>query len=49
MSMTAAMAAVQARADSPVAVFGYTPAYPVAQILLTLWGTIIVVAIAGVP
>jgi putative transport protein len=47
MSMTAAMAAVQARADSPVPVFGYTPAYPVAQILLTLWGTIIVVLVAG--
>jgi putative transport protein len=46
MSMTAAMAAVQARADSPVPVFGYTPAYPVAQILLTLWGTIIVVLVA---
>jgi putative transport protein len=46
MSMTAAMAAVQARAESPVPVFGYTPAYPVAQILLTLWGTIIVVLMA---
>ena len=27
---------------SPVAVLGYTPAYPVAQILLTLWGSLIV-------
>ena len=29
LTMTAAMAAVQTRADSPVAVLGYTPAYPV--------------------
>jgi putative transport protein len=44
--MTAAMASVQTRSNSPVAVLGYTPAYPVAQILLTLWGTIIVMAMA---
>ncbi|MCK0198725.1 aspartate-alanine antiporter [Ancylobacter sp. 6x-1] len=42
LTMTAAMAAVQDRSKSPVAVLGYTPAYPIAQILLTLWGTIIV-------
>jgi len=28
-------------------VLGYTPAYPVANILLTTWGTIIVLAVAG--
>jgi putative transport protein len=49
LTMTAAMAAVQAQSRSPVAVLGYTPAYPVSQILLTLWGTIIVVATAGPP
>ena len=32
---------------SPVAVLGYTPAYPVANILLTTWGAIMVLVIAG--
>ena len=41
-TMTAAMAAVQARSGSPVAVLGYTPAYPLGHILLTTWGTVIV-------
>lgn len=49
MTMTAAMAAVQAQSRSPIAVLGYTPAYPVSQILLTLWGTVIVIATAGAP
>jgi putative transport protein len=44
---TAAMAAVQERSGSPVAVLGYTPAYPIANILLTTWGTIMVLAVAG--
>ncbi len=39
---TPSMAAVQARSGSPLPVLGYTPAYPVAQIILTLWGSIIV-------
>jgi putative transport protein len=43
LTMTAAMAAVQERSKSPTAVLGYTPAYPIANILLTLWGTLIVV------
>jgi putative transport protein len=46
-TVTAAMAAVQERSGSPVAVLGYTPAYPVANILLTTWGTIMVVVFAG--
>ena len=46
MTMTAAMAAVQARAESPIAVLGYTPAYPVSQILLTVWGSIVVMMVA---
>jgi putative transport protein len=46
-TVTAAMAAVQERSGSPVAVLGYTPAYPVANVLLTTWGTIIVVLMAG--
>ena len=46
-TVTAAMAAVQERSGSPVAVLGYAPAYPVANILLTTWGTIIVLVIAG--
>jgi putative transport protein len=46
-TVTAAMAAVQERSASPVAVLGYTPAYPVANILLTTWGAIMVLVIAG--
>jgi putative transport protein len=46
-TQTASMAAVQDRSGSPVAVLGYTPAYPVANVLLTTWGTIIVLVIAG--
>ncbi len=46
-TVTAAMAAVQERSGSPVAVLGYAPAYPVANVLLTTWGTIVVVVIAG--
>jgi putative transport protein len=46
-TVTAAMAALQERSGSPVPVLGYTPAYPVANILLTTWGTIIVLAVAG--
>jgi putative transport protein len=41
-TMTAAMAAVQDRSESPVAVLGYTPAVPIGHILLTTWGTVIV-------
>jgi putative transport protein len=43
LTMTAAMGAVQQRSKSPVAVLGYTPAYPISNILLTLWGTVIVI------
>ncbi len=46
-TVTAAMAAVQERSGSPTAVLGYTPAYPVANILLTTWGSIIVFVMAG--
>jgi putative transport protein len=46
-TVTAAMAAVQERSGSPVAVLGYTPAYPIANILLTTWGTIVVLVMAG--
>jgi putative transport protein len=46
-TVTAAMAAVQERSASPVAVLGYTPSYPVANILLTTWGTIMVLVVAG--
>ncbi|MCE6951464.1 aspartate-alanine antiporter [Cereibacter sphaeroides] len=47
LTMTAAMGAVQQRSGSPVAVLGYTPAYPISNILLTLWGTVIVILTAG--
>lgn len=46
-TMTAGMAAVQDRSGSPVAVLGYTPAYPLGHILLTTWGTVIVGLIAA--
>ena len=46
-TVTAAMAAVQDRSGSPVAVLGYAPAYPIANILLTTWGTIMVLVVAG--
>jgi putative transport protein len=46
-TVTAAMAAIQDRSGSPVAVLGYTPAYPIANILLTTWGTVMVIAMAG--
>ncbi|SDH76006.1 TrkA C-terminal domain-containing protein [Alloyangia pacifica] len=39
---TPAMAAVQARAQSPLPVLGYAPTYPVSQVLLTLWGGLMV-------
>ncbi|MDI3565458.1 aspartate-alanine antiporter [Bradyrhizobium sp. Arg816] len=45
-TVTAAMAALQERSGSPVPVLGYTPAYPVANILLTTWGSVIVVVFA---
>jgi putative transport protein len=45
-TVTAAMAALQERSGSPVPVLGYTPAYPVANILLTTWGSVIVVVCA---
>jgi putative transport protein len=46
-TVTAAMAAVQERSGSPVAVLGYTPAYAVANILLTIGGAITVLAIGA--
>jgi len=45
-TVTAAMAALQERAGSPVPVLGYTPAYPVANILLTTWGSVMVAVFA---
>lgn len=43
---TPAMAAVQARAGNSLPVLGYAPAYPVAQVILTLWGSIIVLMVS---
>jgi putative transport protein len=40
--MTAAMAAVQERSASPVAVLGYSGTVAIGHILLTTWGTVIV-------
>jgi putative transport protein len=45
-TVTAAMAALQERSGSPVPVLGYTPAYPVSNILLTTWGSVMVVVFA---
>jgi putative transport protein len=46
-TVTAAMAALQERSGSSVVVLGYTPAYPVSNILLTTWGSVMVVVFAG--
>ena len=46
-TVTAAMAALQERSGSSVVVLGYTPAYPISNILLTTWGSVIVVVFAG--
>jgi putative transport protein len=46
-TVTAAMAALQERSGSPVAVLGYTPSYPVANILLTIWGGVMVLVFAS--
>ena len=45
-TFTAALAAVQEKAKSPIAVIGYSGAYPIGQIVLTLWGTVIVLLMA---
>jgi putative transport protein len=45
-TVTAAMAALQQRSGSPVPVLGYTTAYPLANILLTTWGTVVVVVMS---
>jgi putative transport protein len=45
--VTAAMAAIQERSGSSVVVLGYTPAYPISNILLTTWGSVMVIVFAG--
>jgi len=45
-TMTAAMAAVQDRSGSPVAVLGYSGTVAIGHILLTTWGTVIVHLVA---
>jgi putative transport protein len=42
LTMTAGLAAVQERSDSPVAVLGYSGTVAIGHILLTMWGTVIV-------
>jgi putative transport protein len=52
LTMTAGLAAIQERSESPVAVLGYSGAVAVGHILLTTWGTVIVwlmTASAGSP
>jgi putative transport protein len=46
-TVTAAMAALQQRSGSSVVVLGYTPAYPLANILLTIWGAVMVAIVAS--
>ncbi len=41
-TFTPGLASVQEKSGSPIAVLGYTGAVPVAHILLTTWGTLIV-------
>ena len=46
-TVTSAMAAIQERSESSVVVLGYTPAYPISNILLTTWGSVMVMVFAG--
>ena|SRR5579871_2003259 len=46
-TVTAAMAALQERSSSSVVVLGYTPAYPISNILLTTWGSVMVLVFAS--
>jgi putative transport protein len=41
-TFTAGLAAIQEKSGSPIAVLGYSGAVPIAQILLTTWGTVMV-------
>jgi len=45
-TFTAGLAALQEKAESPVAVMGYSGAVPVAHVFLTTWGTLIVLIMA---
>lgn len=45
-TMTAALAAVQDRSGSPIAVLGYSGTVAVGHVLLTTWGTVIVMLLA---
>lgn len=46
-TMTPGLAAVQEKSESPIAVLGYTAAVPFGHVLLTTWGTVIVLLVAG--
>ena len=43
-TFTAALAALQEKSDSPIAVIGYSGSVAVAHVFLTTWGTVIVLA-----
>jgi len=45
-TMTPALAAVQDRSGSPIAVLGYAAAVPFGHILLTVWGAVIVLLVS---
>lgn len=45
-TFTAALAALQERSDSSIAVIGYSGAVAIAHVLLTTWGTVMVLAMA---
>ena len=47
-TFTPGLATVQEKSGSPIAVLGYTGAVPVAHILLTTWGTLIVMLLSHV-
>jgi len=46
-TMTPGLAAVQEKSESPIAVLGYTAAVPFGHVLLTTWGTVIVLLVAS--
>jgi putative transport protein len=42
MTFAPALALIQEKSDSPIAVVGYSGAVPMAHVFLTLWGSVIV-------
>jgi putative transport protein len=46
-TFTAGLAVIQEKSESPIAVLGYSGAVPVGHVLLTTWGTVMVLLMSG--